>query len=109
MVRARLDASPRRKATSRSVSLFRDQFQVIDMIVTKSELFVSGMLRVRSLVLMNVQSRVRRYDHVCLKHLSMNIGLRQRCNSGLPRSMHRASMLQSKARFRCIQMSASML
>ena len=53
MVRARLDISPRKEATSRSVSLFRELFQVVDRIVSKSTYFVSRILRVMSLVLMH--------------------------------------------------------
>ena len=37
----------------------------------------------------------------------MNNGLRRRCKSGVQRSMHKDSMLQSKASFRCTQMSDS--
>ena len=48
-----LGTSPRRDATSRSVNLFRELFQVVDMIVTKSARCVSGMLRVTSLGLMH--------------------------------------------------------
>ena len=54
VVRDRLDTSPRREATSRSANLFRELFPVVDAIVTKSASFVSGTLRVRSLVLMYV-------------------------------------------------------
>ena len=53
VVRARLDAIPRIEDTSRSANLFRELFQVVDVIVTKSARFVSGMLRIRSLVLMH--------------------------------------------------------
>ena len=56
VVRARLHSIPRREATSRSVKLFHELFQVVDRIVTKSTLFVSGILMVRSLVLMHVPS-----------------------------------------------------
>ena len=49
--RARLDASPRREGTSLSVNLFRELFQMVHMIVTKSARFVPGILRVRHLVL----------------------------------------------------------
>ena len=48
-------------------------------------------------------------DHVALTCLSIDSGLRRRCDSGLPRSMCRASMLQARAGFRCTQMSARML
>ena len=54
VVRARFDTSPKREATSRSVNLFREPFQVVNRIVTKSLHFVSGALRVRSLALMNI-------------------------------------------------------
>ena len=53
MVRARLCASPRREGASHIVNLFRKMFHVVDTIVTKCALFVSGMIRVRSLVLMH--------------------------------------------------------
>ena len=53
MVRARLDTSPRKEDTWRIMNLFRELFQVVDVIVTKSARFVSGMLRIRSLVLMH--------------------------------------------------------
>ena len=56
VVMDRLDTNPRREATSCSVNLFRELFQVVDKIVTKSTRFVVGMLRVRSLVLMRVPS-----------------------------------------------------
>ena len=36
VVRARLDVSPRREATSRSTNIFRELFQVVYRIVTKS-------------------------------------------------------------------------
>ena len=54
VVRAKLGMSPRREATSRSVNIFRELFQVVDRTVTSSAPFVSGMLVVRSLVLMRV-------------------------------------------------------
>ena len=53
MVRARLDTIPRREATSRSVKLFREMLQVVGMIVTKSALSASGMLRVRYVTLIH--------------------------------------------------------
>ena len=56
VVRDRLDTVTRREATSRSVNLFRELFQVVDVIVTKSECFVSGTVRVRCLVLIHVPS-----------------------------------------------------
>ena len=56
VVRARLDTSPRRKATSFSVNLFRELFQVVDRMVTKSARFVPGILMVRFLVLMRILS-----------------------------------------------------
>ena len=56
VVKARLDTIHVSEAPSRSVNLFRDLFQVVDMIVTKSASFVSRMLRVRSLMLMHVPS-----------------------------------------------------
>ena len=56
VVRDRFDASLIREATSRSVNLFRDLFQVVDRIVTKFARFVSEILRERSLVLMHVTS-----------------------------------------------------
>ena len=56
VVRDRLGAIPRREATSRSVKIFRELFQVVHMIVTKSTCFVSVMIRVRSIVLMHVTS-----------------------------------------------------
>ena len=105
LIGARLDTSPRRDATSRSVNLFRELFQVFDMIFTKSALFVSEMLIVRSLELTHMPSWVRMYEHVVLKSLSMHSGLRQSCNSGRPRSVCRASTLQARASFRCTQMS----
>ena len=45
VVRTMLDTIPRREATSRSVKLFRELFQVVGVIVTKSARFTSGMLR----------------------------------------------------------------
>ena len=56
VVRARLDTSLRIEATSRSVNLFRELFQVVDMIVTKAAHFVSVILMERSLMLMHVPS-----------------------------------------------------
>ena len=53
VVRARFYASPRREATSYSMNLFREMFQVVNRIVTKSLRFVSAILRVRSLVSMH--------------------------------------------------------
>ena len=50
VVRSRLDTRPKRKYTLRSVNLLRELFQVVDRTVTKSEYFVSRILRVRSLV-----------------------------------------------------------
>ena len=54
VVRARLDKSPRREATSRSVNLFRELFQVVDRTVMSSARVVSGIRMVRSLMLMRV-------------------------------------------------------
>ena len=53
VVRARLDSIPTREATSLSLQLFHELFQVVNMIVTKHLSFASEMLRVRSLVLMH--------------------------------------------------------
>ena len=54
VVMARLDTSTRREFTSLSVNLFRELFQVIDRMVTKSERFLSVIHMVRYIVLMNV-------------------------------------------------------
>ena len=54
VVTARLDTCHRREATSLSVSLFRELFQVVDRIVTNSARFVPGILVVSSLVLIHV-------------------------------------------------------
>ena len=54
MVSARFDTSPKRKATSRRVNLFRNLCQVVDRIFTKHARSVSGMLRVMYLVLIHV-------------------------------------------------------
>ena len=56
VVVARFVTRTRREATSRSVKLFRELFQVVNRIVTKSTIFVSEMLRVRYLVLMHMSS-----------------------------------------------------
>ena len=56
MFRDRLDASPRRKATSRSVNIFSELLQVVDCIFTNSARFGSRLLIVRSLVLTRVPS-----------------------------------------------------
>ena len=93
VVRDRLDTSPRREVTSRSVNLFRELFQVFDMIVTISARFVSVMLRVRSIVLMHVPSLVRTCENVVLKHLFVDGRLRRRFKSGFPSSTRRVSML----------------
>ena len=53
VVRARLETISRREATSRSVNIFRELFQVVDRTVAKSARFMSGMLRLRPLVLMH--------------------------------------------------------
>ena len=50
LVRDRFDTSPKREATSHSVNLLREMFQVVNRIVTKSSRFVSGIIRVRFLV-----------------------------------------------------------
>ena len=49
------------------------------------------------------------HEHAFLHCLSMDSGLRRRCNSGLTKSMRRASMLQARIGFKCVQMSASRL
>ena len=54
VVRSRLGTIPRREATSRSMNHFHGLFQVVDMIVTKYASFLSGILRIRSFVLMHV-------------------------------------------------------
>ena len=54
VVRYRLDTIPRGEATSRSVNLFRELFEVVDRKVMKSARFVSVIIRVRSLVLIHV-------------------------------------------------------
>ena len=41
VVRARVDTSPKREATSRSVNLFRELFQVVYITFTNSARFVS--------------------------------------------------------------------
>ena len=56
VVRARLDASPRREDNSRSIKLFHEIFPVVNMIVIKSARFMSGMFRVRYAVLMHAPS-----------------------------------------------------
>ena len=56
VVRTRFDTIPRREATSRSVNLFRELFQVVNRIFIKSLRVVYGMIRVRSLVLMHAPS-----------------------------------------------------
>ena len=75
VVRARLGTSPKREATSHSVNLFRELFQVVDRIVTKSTRIVPEMLRLRSLTLMHALILVRRHDHVGLKHFFVDSGL----------------------------------
>ena len=64
LVRVKLDTSPRRESTSRSVQCFCELFQVVDMIFTKSARFVSGILMVRPLALMHMTSWVRICEHV---------------------------------------------
>ena len=56
VARARLDATPRREDTSRSVNLLRELFQMFNMITTSSARFMSGILRLKSLLLMHVPS-----------------------------------------------------
>ena len=56
VIRARFCTSPRKEATSCSVNLCRELFQVVDRIVTKSARVVSGILIVRSLVLFQIPS-----------------------------------------------------
>ena len=56
VVRDRLDTNLRKEATSRSAKLFRELFQVVDMIVTNYARVVSGIRRVRSVALMHVPS-----------------------------------------------------
>ena len=109
LFRAMLDTSPIREATSRSVNLFRELFQVVDMIVTKSTRFVSWMISVKCLVLMHAPIWVRMHEHMVLNYFPIDSRLRRRCDSGFPRSMCRTSMLQAKASFRCTQISASRL
>ena len=53
VVRAMFDTSPTSRANLRSVDLFRDLLQVVNVIVTTSLRFLSRTLRVRSLVLMH--------------------------------------------------------
>ena len=109
VVRTRLDTSSRKEDTSRSVNLFREMFQVIDSIVTNYAHFVSVMIRVISLVLTCAPIWTRRHEHVFLNYFSMCGTLWQRCNSDLPKSMCRDSILQAKASFRCPHISASRL
>ena len=105
VVRVRLNTSYRRDTTSRSMNLLRELFQSVNKIVTKSARFASGMIRVRSLALMHDLSWARTHEYDVLKLFPMDSGLQRSCNSGLPRSIHRASILQAKIGFRCIQMS----
>ena len=81
---------------------------MVNIIVNNSFRFVSVMLKVRFMVLMHATSYVRRYEHVVLKHLSMDSGLKWRINSGSPRSMYDNSLPKDKAVLRCSQISASM-
>ena len=53
LVKDRLATRPKKEATSCSVHLSRDLFQVVNRIVTKSFRFVSGILRVRFLELIH--------------------------------------------------------
>ena len=109
VVRARLDTNPRKEATSRSAKILCKLFQVVDMIVTNSARVVSEILRVRSVALMHVPIWVRIHEHVFLMCLFMDSGFRRRCDSGLPRSVHRDSMLQARDGFRCTKIPASRL
>ena len=86
--RDRFDVSPKREAISRRANLFRGMFQVVNMIVTKSCRFVSGILKVR---------------------FSIDSGLRRRCSSGSSRSMYDDSMLKAKSGLSCSQMYDSRL
>ena len=67
---------------------------------------MSRVLRVRVLVLVNAPKRVWRNNHVVLKHLSMDSGLRRSFKSSLPRSMHDDPILQANASLICSQISA---
>ena len=49
------------------------------------------------------------YGHMVLKCLSIDSGIPRRFNSGFPKSMHRASMLQARACIEHVQMTASSL
>ena len=106
VARARFDTILKRKAISRSANIFLELFQVINMIVTKSCRFVSGMIKVRLLVLMHTPSCVRRHAHVVLNHFYMDNGLWRRCSSGSPRSMYDDSMLKANVGLNCSQISA---
>ena len=52
---------------------------------------------------------VRMHERMVLNILSVDSRLYRRCNSGLPRSMCRDSMLQARAVFKFVQMPASRL
>ena len=95
VVRARPGNIPKREATTHNVNFFRELFQVVNIIDTKSLRFVSRMTKIRFLVLIQTSNWLQRYKHVILKYLSMDSGLRQRCK------------LQAKSGFRCVQTSAS--
>ena len=70
---------------------------------------MSGILKVRFLVLIHAPSCVRRYEHVALNHFPMNSVLQRSRNFRSPRSMCNDSMLQAKAVLSFSHVSASRL
>ena len=58
-VRESLETSAKREATSRSMHLLREMFHEVNKIITSSLLLVSGILRVKFLVLVSIQPYVR--------------------------------------------------
>ena len=106
VARARFDTIHKRESTSYSVNLFREMFQVVYIIITKSFHFVSVILRVRALVLTHAPSFVQRHDYAALKFLSIDSKLQRSCKSGSPRSVHSDSIIHAKTGLSCSQMSA---
>ena len=70
---------------------------------------MSGILRARFLVLMNDPNCVRRKEHIVLKCLSIDSGLRWSCKSSSPRIIHNGSMPHDNDGLICSQISASSL
>ena len=84
-------------------------FNEVNIMLANFLRLLSGMLSVRFLALKSAPMYAQIREHIFLKCLSVEIGIRRTCKFGSPRIMRNYSTLQSSAGLKCTHVPESRL